>query len=352
MTHPPPETSVSPVTGQALESRTADALGADELAARLSRLGEDLDVVTPADVAEAWSRAVHEADRAARSTARLGVYLLWLRQELPPAEFAEGLEAQDMSTRTAQRAMATARLLLNAPDGLRVRLAKLSPSRVSALAALDVDDLSSAVEQGELDLDDVTAMPVRALRKEVRRLRLKSEDLALQADARREENLALKRARGYVAGPEFPASVVRARGEAAAFAEQAIADIGALAEQGRQLLAATDLGRARNGRAARLAAGLRPVVLHLAALRKTVDDLIAEALEDYADWLPTDAWGEADQPAPLSPGEIRELAEWREVHLRRMDAEAERREAERVGSGRIRRGRGRPRKQAVARRAS
>ena len=325
---------------------------AEETAARLHHLGQDLDIVSPVDATDAWSRAVHEADRAARSTARLGVYLLWLCNELPAAEFAEGLEARHISARTARRAMETARLLLNAPDGLRVRLARLSPSKVSALAALDVDELAAADTQGELNLDDVAAMPVRMLRDEVRRLRRKGDDLASRVQAHRDENKALRRAAGFVAGAEFPASVVRARGEAAAFAEQAIADIASLAEQGRHLLGATDLGRSSEDRATALATGLRPVALHLAAVASAANAALADALERYADWLPDGAWSSADQPLPLSPGEVRELAAWREIHLRRMDAEAERREAERTGSGRIRRGRGRPRKRAMARRAS
>ena len=323
---------------------------AADIAGRIQRLGADLDVVNPADAAEAWSRAVHEADRAARATARLGVYLVWLRTELPAPEFAAGLEARDIAAGTARHAMAAAKLLLSAPDGLRVRLAKLTPARLGALASLDVDELASAHEQGELDLDDVAAMPVRMLRAEVRKLRRQREDLAARASAAGEENRSLRRAAGFVAGPEFPASVARVRGEAAAFAEQALADIEALAEQGRRLLGATDLGRAREDREAAIAAGLRPTVLHLASVATAANAALADALERYADWLPAGAWGEADQPLPLPPAQVAELAEWREIHLRRMDAEAERREAERAGTGRVRRGRGRPRK--FARRAS
>ena len=130
--------------------------------------------------------------------------------------------------------------------------------------------------------------------------------------------------------------------------DQALAVIAAIERQSHVLLEAPDLGDTRPERQRNLEAGAKPVVLHLAAVAASANAALAAVRERLRPWLPEGDWTPDNQPDPLTIEEVRRLAEWRDVHVRRMEWEAEHREAERLGQGEIKRGRGRPRKPAEA----
>ena len=335
------------------EPRTLDQvdISATALAEQIERLGAQIDISMPSDIEEAWERAVEESNRAARAIVREGVYLLWLRSQLPHGEFLAGVEAWDFAPRQAQYAMRVAELLLRAsnagtPPHLK-KLLGLSRSRLIELARFDSEEFEEIQENNELDLDDVAVMPVRQLRKEVRRLRLKRDDLGIRLDLQRAQIQRLQSDVGVIAGREFPASVVRTREEVAVFAEQAKLQIAAIVQQARRFLLSADLGQTRLERGRNIEEAAKPIALHIAAVIAAALDAQVEIQHQLADWLPSADWGAENQPSPLAIEQVRELAQWRDVHVRYMDAGADRREADRVERGAVKRGRGRPAKRRM-----
>ena len=323
-----------------------------ETAASLQRLRERLDVVVSEDPDELFERAIEEGNRASRALARQGYYLLAAKALLSHGEFEGACTKRYIPPRRARESMRVTRLLVAAesrpdkmPGAVARRLLDLPPSKLEALARVDPEHIAEIDEKQAWDLlDDIDTMPVEMLRREVRRLRGKTDQQSERIAAQERELDQCRRAAGAPAGSEHPASVTRARSEAAALADQALAVIAAVERQSAVLLEAPDLGETRPERARNIEAAAKPIVLQLAAVLSSASAAYRTARERLGDWLPEGEWSPDDQPLPLTLDELRRLSEWRDVHVRRMEWEAERREAERLGRGEIKRGRGRPRK--------
>ena len=147
----------------------------------------------------------------------------------------------------------------------------------------------------------------------------------------------------------WPASLGRARSEAAVLADEALARLSALRRHADRLLEAPDLGADRAERERNLREGARALYLHAAAAAESARRIAAEMRELLAPWLPEPgAWTADNQPEPLSAEEAASLEGWRAVHARRMNEAADRREAGRAAAGETARGRGRPPKSSAA----
>ena len=315
---------------------------------QLSRLGESLDLCIPTSAQECRERIIEEHNRAMRALARMGLYCLLMKNKYGGDELERALAAAEMPTRRAEEAIQFARLLLlaNETKGRTTakRILSLPGPSVKALLSIDPEILERTVNQGEFDLDDVDCMPVDMLRKEVRKMRVKNEDLSGQVHHWREATHQLQHAAGVAtAGSEHPASVTRARSELAALAEQAMTIIAAIGHQAEVILRAPDLGAGRDERMRNIEAVVRPMMLHVGAVTMTAVEAQERLAEKFTDWLPVD-WSSEAQPDSLTVEQARQLAQWREVYARRIQAEAVDREATRQRSGAIVRGRGRPKK--------
>ena len=238
--------------------------------------------------------------------------------------------------------MLVARLLMT-PVAKQLRLINLPQSKLEPLARVDPDVLEEAAKQG-WDPTALDCMSVEMLQDRIRKLEARNETAAKQVESLKQENWQLRSMDGVaVAGSEYPASVTRTRSEAAVLSDQALARIGAIRRLADELPRSPDLGERRSERAVNFAAAARPLYLHAASVYAAAGELLKALEHDLADWLPDD-WTPEQQPAPLSIEQARQLALWRETHLRRMEGEAVLREDGRVRSGEIKRGRGRPRK--------
>ena len=339
-----------PMTAQTLPARPGNG-DAQAVLARLSALPAPIGFTVPADVGEAWERAREEADRSARAIARMGLYLLWLQVHLDAPAFDAGLDAHRIAPAQAGHAMRIGQLLLHAETPVaRERLLDLHPDQTSVLARLDPEDIASAIEQGELDLDAAAAMTPAMLRREVRRLTA-ARDLAAArlADERLDKERLLAESDAPRATEGMPASLVRLRGEATAFAEAARIDLAALARSAERFLDAPDLGTHRAEREPHLRAGARAAMLNAEAALAEAHAVVVQLRETLLAWLPEGEWTSADQPAPLTLDEARRIRRWRDVHVERLDAAATARETARIARGEVRRGPGRPRKVRGAR---
>ena len=337
---------------------------ADELALQLERLGERLEITLAPTAEEGWERVVRALDRSTRLYAEAGIELLRLKSEMPHGDFQISLDDRRIPRQRAQEAMQIARLLLHLSksprraylpsDSLQSgnksinidKFLSISPARAAALAAVEPEVLEQAIAEGAFDLDDVDIMPRDMLRREIRKLRRRQQQQSERMAKLSGENEELRRQLGGPpAGSEHPASVTRARAEAAALGDQALAVIAAIERHSWLLLEASDLGELRPQREKNIAAAAKPIMLHLGAVLSAAGSAYRVTRERLQAWLPEkDEWSPDDQPPPLTMAEAQRLAEWRDVHVRRLEWEAERREAERVGRGDIKRGRGRPRK--------
>ena len=318
-------------------------IDAQEIVRRIQRLGGQIGIVVPSTAAEARERVIEACNRSAAAFAEFGIYCLLFKCLVPRGKFLSELRACDVSPLRANRAMVVAKLLLRESDR-GAKLIGLSRPKLSELARVEPDVFDEAIERGDLDLDEVACMSDRQLRAEVRRLSRKDDDQAIQIDRQRERIHRLESDVGVIAGREFPASVVRTREEVAVFAEQAKLQIAAIAQQARRFLLSPDLGQTRLERGRNIQDGGKPIALHIAAVIAEALDAQAEIRRQLGDFLPSGDWGDEHQPDPLEAEQILELAQWRDVHVRHMDASAARREVDRVQRGAIKRGRGRPAK--------
>ena len=334
----------------------ADDAAASALTERLVKFGERLDVVEPTNHDEAWERSIEEYDRGCRALVRSGFYFLWLKNQLARGEFHAGLESRHIAPRRAREAMQVAKFLMSiaSADSPKRRtgaalgkLLNISPKKAMVLSRVDPEIL---VNQGDLELEDIDCMSIAQLKKTLIKTRQKSKNSEAAAEHWRAEAQALRHAAGVAtAGAEQPAAVTRARSEGAALADQGRAVIGALERQVEELLAATDIGDGRAERARNIEAAARPLILHLGAVAHMAFQKLEHAREILAQYLPDgEAWGLDDQPSPLTVEQAAELARWRGVHIRQMEADAAAREATRVARGEIKRKPGRPKKSAVA----
>lgn len=340
---------------------------AGDLALQIERLGERMEITLAPTAEDAWARVTMLLDRSSRQHAEAGIELLRLKSETSHGEFIRRLDEIHIPRRRASEAIAFGNILLHfsqaaetavaLDDSKRVaytqknlqKLIAVSPSRAAALTAIDPEVLEHAVGAGDFDLDEIDCMPIGMLRSEIRRLRGKAERQADQIERLTTENAELRRRLGgSPAGGEHPASVTRARSETAAMADQALAVIAAIERESQILLEGRDLGETRPERQRNIEAAAKPIVLHLASVASSANAAFTAACELLQPWLPEGDWGAGDQPDPLTIEEVRTLADCRDVHVRRMEWEAERREAERISRGEIKRGRGRPRKPAEA----
>lgn len=333
-----------------------------ELAALSDVAGVDLD----AEAADHLDAAAAEIDRITRATIRMGLHLLAAQASIPRGEFVRTIEERGFPRQRAYEAIKIVRMLLAAAaapaeksansaradksvDACRPRLQRLiamGPARLEALSRLDPE----VIESADVDLlDDVEAMPVQMLRSEVRRLRRKNQDLSARAD---KSETALREATAGdgapIPGAEFPASVTRARSEAAALGDQAIARIQSIARHAEQIGLQPDIGAVNSKRADNLRNAAGPLYLHLAAVRAAADEALRTVEHYLGDWLPADWSDPAHHPQPLTPAQAEQLAVHRDTHLRRMDSETVLREDARMRNGEIRRAKGRPRKTARA----
>lgn len=320
---------------------------AQAIAARLTRLGARLNITEPASVDDAWERVVINHDRATRATVYMGFDLVWIKDKVPHGEFGQRLEALHIHPRRAQKAIQIARWLGKCDSESHLKkLLDLGPEKLRLLSRVAPEIIETQGVQAEIDLDDVACMSVADLRKNLRKTRQKYNDSERQKEHWRHQAHQFQHAAGVAtAGSEYPASVTRARSEGAALGDQALAVIGALERQARDLLSAPDLGATRPTRVANLEAAARALYLQSAAVSHAAARSLAATRELLADWLPAaDDWSIDDQPAPLHPNQVESLAQWRQVHHRQMADEAAARESARVLRGEIKRLPGRPRK--------
>ncbi len=302
----------------------------------LDALLDALRVPQEADEETLWALVERTADSAALRLARSGACLARLRRDARPGEWRAKLTERRIDYRYAKYAMGAARTAATLV-GAGGAIDKVPVRHLRELGRIEPAALAAALDDGRLGLDDIEGMTASALAAEVRRLRRENDRLRAAVPG------------GTAgAGPLLPASVARARGEAAALADEAMHRIGLIRRHAELLLGASDLGEGRTERAANLAEGARPIVLHMASVLASAADAEESVRRMLGQWLPDAAWGEADQPAPLDLERARDLAEWRSIHVREAEGEALLRERRRVESGEVRRGRGRPRKRPDA----
>lgn len=213
-----------------LTATHADDSDNDNMLARISNLQQRIDISMPETTDDLWAECVRLENDNALLAARRGLIYLALKSKLPHGEFLDGLHEREISPRSAQTSMSIARLLLSSKKLNAVTSPHLKKSKLIELAKLPIDDIDELFEQGDLDLDEIDAMPVRDLRSHVRDLRAKITN----ADLGR-ENAELKLAQALNdsdAGQRdnTPAEAVRIRVESAALSAQSIDCIDSMAE--------------------------------------------------------------------------------------------------------------------------
>ena len=337
-----------------------DAAGVEP--AQLAALSDAVGIDINDGPADHFDAATAELNRITRATIRMGLHLIAAQASTPRGDFVRTIEERGFPRQRAYEAIKVVRMLLAAAappaeksaksaradksvDDCRPRLQRLiamGPARLEALSRLDPE----VIESADTDLlDDVEAMPVQMLRREVRRLRRKNQDLSARAD---KSETALREATAGdgapVPGSEFPPSVVRARSEAAAHADQAIARIQSIARHAETIGLQPDIGAANSARADNLRNAAGPLYLHLSAIRAAADEALRTVEHCLGGFLPADWSDPVQHPLPLSPDQARQLAVHRDTHLRRMDLDATLRDDARMRAGEIKRTAGRPRK--------
>lgn len=325
---------------------------AAEMADGLLRLEGVLQVTAPDGAEDAWDRAVSEANRSARALARMGYYLLLLRESLPHGEFESGCQARGLTRFRAAEAMRVARFLIAAHSrrsGPNVRahahldrLLDLGPAKLRTLAEFSPQDIDA---QGEIDIDEVDMMTTRELRDKYRKMRQKCTQIQSLSHDRLDRIRELEAAAAPGPG-RWPNSVARVRREAAAASMRAVEDIVELMRLAAEFPKSSDLGSDRRERERHLEAGARVLLLHLGGVVDVALDVLDEARELLGRWAP-DMRSADRQPDPAERELIERLGEWRLAHLGLRAREFEARESAAIASGEIRRGRGRPRKAAA-----
>ncbi len=317
---------------------------AREMVAHLQRLGEEIEVFLPDDTDVLWESAIGNLNRSVFLLAMAGAQFAKLKAMLPYGEFGKELNARRIPARRAQEAMLLAKLLMH-PIAKKYDLFRLPKAKLDILASVEVDLLEQLHESGQFDLiEDVDLMPRDMIREKIQQLERSNARLCERVASQDVELQERRYATGAAAaGSELPAAVTRARAEAAALADRALAEMAALGRQGSAMLAAPDLGATRAESARNLSEGARSILLHAASVLATAAEVYASLRAELGEWLPPNWDDLACQPDPLTLAEAHQLAQWREVHVRRQEQEAALREQRRLREGEIRRGPGRPR---------
>ena len=143
---------------------------AQEMAARIEAVGEEIYVdlnLDPAELANAAARAINAASR---NTAIAGLNLLALKAKSNHGDFMSHLESRDIHPRSAQRAMDIANFLLKLSNTTALsHLVKAAPTKLLALAKLNPTDLEQLAENNNTDLDGLLTMSSRDIEAEVRK---------------------------------------------------------------------------------------------------------------------------------------------------------------------------------------
>lgn len=149
--------------------------------------------VTPATPQQTWigdgqpfdrervKRAILECERRIfEDIVSAGSYLLWAKAEMPHGEFMRWLDDLGMGWDTANRYMRVARAA-NSATLRNLVAAGDSPSKMYELCTVPEDVAAAAAESGEFlgrPLNEISRMPVRELRAELRALKKSKESPA------------------------------------------------------------------------------------------------------------------------------------------------------------------------------
>lgn len=246
---------------------------------RLTQLSRVLDIALPEHTEEKWHYAQALENEAAVLMAKRGFVYLVLRDEVGHGRFLKELEARGIEVRSAQNAMAVARMLAAMPPAKVKALSVLSGSKLIELAKVPRETLEEMEAQGTLDLDDVDTMSVRELKEHLRRERLAREKAELQRDNLR--RLTAEASAAQRRGTEWHPLVARVRMDSTALAEQAnlaIDEMESLLAELESPLAMRDLDTAAMGVASTtLYTNLRAVYAKASRLMRVVREVFPDA---------------------------------------------------------------------------
>ena len=151
----------------------------------LLKLMKPIDIALPKAPGELWEYATRALGEAATNTARAGFAFLMLKETTPQGKFLGELQAREISPRTAQDAMAVAKLLLKLPESNTRTLAHLAGSKLIELARIPEETLEDIMKTEQIDgkpLDELDRMSVRELKATVRKLKERhAKELELKA---------------------------------------------------------------------------------------------------------------------------------------------------------------------------
>lgn len=244
---------------------TQHSEAAESAVARIVTLGRQINIDLPDDTNDLWDTAVELENRSVITDAQRGLCYLALKERLEHGEFVAELNTRNIARQRAHEAMKIAGLLLRmGSENSNVRLGgHLKPSdlvalpkkKVLALASVPQETLEQAMTQGELDLDDVSLMPVRELQDKVRQLKYETDHQRNQIAALEQKQAIAEHNR---AASYYSDHAVKVREEALhsqAAASLAIGQIDATLSDLLDPLApwkANDAGRAEQEASARL----------------------------------------------------------------------------------------------------
>lgn len=147
---------------------------------------KSIDITLPEAVDDKWAEIEQAEAQLAISVAKLGLRYMDLREAVGHGEFLKSLQERGVAERSVRRYMKVAQFFMDMPDSNRPTLADLKPAQIDVLTSLPETEKQALTPE---KIEAYGQMSVRALRAEVKQLRLDFEE----AQSTEAENYRLKR---------------------------------------------------------------------------------------------------------------------------------------------------------------
>lgn len=148
----------------------------EALQQKVEKFAGEIQLVIPTTAQETWDEVVRLEEQAFVNAAKRGMLLLTLKGNVEHGFFYKELEARGIGERSARNAMTVAKMLIALPDSKRQTSAVLNmnQSQLVEFAKLPLKTIESLDDE---DLESLSDLSVRELKKEIQRLKADNKEL-------------------------------------------------------------------------------------------------------------------------------------------------------------------------------
>jgi len=189
-----------------------------ELQLKVEKFAGDIQLIIPDTQQATWDEVINLEEQAFINSAKRGLLLMTLKDSLKHGSFATELSSRGISQSSAKDSMTIAKMLLTLPDSKRQTFGvlNLKQSQLTEIARLPLQVIEDMDDE---DLDNLSDLSVRELKKEIKRLKDNNNELDIErADAINElerERIRKKSTTRF----ELPLFISQIRSDAIAYTE-------------------------------------------------------------------------------------------------------------------------------------